>query len=208
MKKLILLAVICCFTALMSCNDKKKLTLDPSTPVILNGQLALCKAIPEPPYSLATITKHAFEMGFQTDTPPAGSRRGGLIGHDLVNNKIRVGEFNEIVTTDNNGNPKLGYFTTCNMQDIVLLAARRENEDNWVNAYEWIDLNLGQLPFPNIHDTIGYIPNRVVEQAETAIHSAFEAGDYEECMRLFEQAYIFIPITGAEWRALKAKGEQ
>lgn len=56
---------------------------------------------------------------------------------------------------------------------------------------------------PNLRDTIAYIPNSVLRAAETAIRAAYEDQDIEECYRLFNDAYTFLPITGEEWRALK-----
>lgn len=56
-------------------------------------------------------------------------------------------------------------------------------------------------------DTIAYIPNSVLRTAETAIISAYETKNIEECYRIFNEAYTFTPITGAEWRALKAAGQ-
>lgn len=56
-------------------------------------------------------------------------------------------------------------------------------------------------------DTVGYIPNSVLRAAEVEIKTAFEALDNEEVYRLFNEAFTFVPVTGAEWRALKAKGE-
>ena len=59
----------------------------------------------------------------------------------------------------------------------------------------------------NVIDTIAYIPNSVLRTAETAIRAAYESKDIEECYSLFNEAYTFAPITGAEWRALKAEGQ-
>lgn len=56
-------------------------------------------------------------------------------------------------------------------------------------------------------DTIAYIPNSVLRAAAKIIKPAFEAGDYATCYKTFDEAFIFIPITGAEWRALKDKNE-
>lgn len=55
-------------------------------------------------------------------------------------------------------------------------------------------------------DTIAYIPNSVLRTAETAIREAYAAKDIDACYTLFNTAYTFIPITGVEWRALKAQG--
>lgn len=56
-------------------------------------------------------------------------------------------------------------------------------------------------------DTLAYVPNRVLRDAAVKIREAYAAKDYQTCYNLFEKAYTFIPITGAEWRELKARGE-
>lgn len=77
-------------------------------------------------------------------------------------------------------------------RDIVIRGA-------WIN-------DTGYNPIPG--DTIAYIPNKVVAAAKVKIDKAYEAGDLEEVMRLFQEAFTAVPITGEEWQALKAKGEQ
>lgn len=56
-------------------------------------------------------------------------------------------------------------------------------------------------------DTIAYIPNGVMQDLEQSITAAYEAGDYSTCYRLFEEGFVFTPITGAEWLELKAEGK-
>lgn len=56
-------------------------------------------------------------------------------------------------------------------------------------------------------DTIAYIPNSVMQDLEYSITAAYEAGDYATCYRLFEDGFVFTPITGAEWLELKAEGK-
>ena len=83
----------------------------------------------------------------------------------------------------------------------VFIANRDVTLEAWTN---W------GTPLWDVHnytqDTIAYIPNAVLETAQAAIEEAYEAGDYATCYKLFEEAYTFYPITGAEWRALKAAG--
>lgn len=55
-------------------------------------------------------------------------------------------------------------------------------------------------------DTIAYISNATLRAAETVIYAAYAQGDYEQVYKLFDQAYTFIPITGAEWRELQRQG--
>lgn len=59
-----------------------------------------------------------------------------------------------------------------------------------------------------IKDTVGYIPNSTLRTVEVVIKAAYAAQDYEQVYKLFDEAYRFIPITGKEWRALKAQGKQ
>ncbi len=56
-------------------------------------------------------------------------------------------------------------------------------------------------------DTIGYIPNSVIKNARGKIKQAYDNGNNEEVYRLFNEAFTFLPVTGAEWRELK-KQEQ
>lgn len=60
----------------------------------------------------------------------------------------------------------------------------------------------------SIRDTIGYIPNSVIRSAETAIKTAYNNNDPDEVLRLFNDAFTFRPITGAEYKALKLQGNQ
>jgi hypothetical protein len=52
-------------------------------------------------------------------------------------------------------------------------------------------------------DTLAYIPNTVLRSAETQIKALFAAKNYEPIYAAFNNAYTFIPISGAEYRALK-----
>lgn len=56
------------------------------------------------------------------------------------------------------------------------------------------------------YDTIAYIPNAVIQEAKRIILDAYARGDYNTCYKTMEEAYVFIPITGKEYRELKAQG--
>lgn len=51
-------------------------------------------------------------------------------------------------------------------------------------------------------DTLAYIPDSVLRKAEIKIKALFAAKDYDSIYTIFNNAYTFIPITGAEYRAL------
>lgn len=211
--KNLLIVFLLSLAMLASCKVDKKPSFDPATKVALNGQLSLQsvagKAKPEAPYSLETIARYALDIGVYSDGAPAPKMRG-IMKHDLASNKIYIGDMHDVVRVID-GKAELGGFVTTNIHDVTLRAApRKDAPDTWIDAYEFWDLEgfKNDMSLTLARDTIGYVPNRVIRDAESKIKTAFEAGDYEECMRLFEQAYIFIPITGEEWRALKAKNEQ
>ena len=65
----------------------------------------------------------------------------------------------------------------------------------------------GTILYPNVTDTVAYVPNAQLIAAEPLVRAAFERGDYDECYRILEKAYTFIPITGAQWRKLKAENK-
>jgi hypothetical protein len=56
------------------------------------------------------------------------------------------------------------------------------------------------------HDTIAYIPNSVVKEAEAGIKAALAAKDTAAVYDIFNDAFKFVPITGAEYRELKRQG--
>lgn len=46
----------------------------------------------------------------------------------------------------------------------------------------------------NDGDTIAYVPDAVINSARPLIESAYEDEDYNEVYRLFDEAFIFLPI--------------
>ena len=57
-----------------------------------------------------------------------------------------------------------------------------------------------------VKDTIAYIPNSVMREAQGRIEKAYNEGNYTEVYKLFHETFRFRPITGKKWRELKAQG--
>lgn len=57
-----------------------------------------------------------------------------------------------------------------------------------------------------VKDTIAYIPNAVMREAQGRIEKAYNEGNYTEVYKLFNETFRFRPITGKKWRELKAQG--
>ena len=65
---------------------------------------------------------------------------------------------------------------------------------------------VGEVPFQTeVVGTIAYIPNAIIRDAEEKIKTAYTGENEAAVYALFMSAYKFIPITGAEWRALENK---
>ena len=63
-------------------------------------------------------------------------------------------------------------------------------------------------PYGAPRDTLAYIPNATLRAAEVLIKQAYEAKDMQLILNTFNTAFTFIPITGAEYKALKAQNLQ
>lgn len=99
--------------------------------------------------------------------------------------------------------PKLLMWAT----DVITLNGDLQEDFITANDVVLVHYSTSSSDPNNVIDTIAYIPNSVLRAAETSIRAAYEAKDIEECYRLFNEAYTFTPITGAEWRTLKANGQ-
>ena len=55
----------------------------------------------------------------------------------------------------------------------------------------------------NAFDTIAYIPNSNMNKANSSIINAFNQSRYEECYKIFEELFIFTPITGEQYLKIK-----
>lgn len=72
---------------------------------------------------------------------------------------------------------------------------------------EGFDIVIRRHPTIDTHDTIAYVPNSVLNAARVRIQAAYAEQNYTAVYAIFDSAFVFIPITGAEWRALKAAGQ-
>lgn len=79
----------------------------------------------------------------------------------------------------------------------------------FIEASDCVLQRIINLDKPNmVIDTIAYIPNSVLRAAEAQIKEAYAKSDFTTCYKVFNEAFIFIPINGSEWRALKAENKQ
>lgn len=198
-----LLIILSLIILAVSCNDKETPNiLDPTTQITLNA--ATSKVIPpSAPYSIDTIVRYAMIWSFRSQLSEKPSEGGiSTESRDFEAKTLKIGIAEQVVFIDKKGDPQLGLLMTAGLYDVVLGVKHLESKPG-----HWFDILHPSFDYSQEKDTLGYIPNAVVRKAEADIKAAFNAKDYDECMRLFREAYVFIPITGPEWRELKAKGE-
>jgi hypothetical protein len=58
----------------------------------------------------------------------------------------------------------------------------------------------------HIWDTIAYIPNSVMQEAYNQIQPLFQAGKWQDIYDTFNNAFVFLPITGEDYRNLVKQG--
>ncbi len=210
--KVILCSLLGCLL-LVGCK-KESGQLDPDAKISVTGVRSLTKGasdwadIPEDGIahtgitdSLEFITKYACECQMSMPNGLTPGRGFGFddgtyyILRDLANNKLKFWGTDAISSAGS-----LGDFVTT-YTDMVVTVAK------WEDGTAAMPLGFDMMRYNDvIFDTVAYIPNSVVLDARAKITTAFDAGDYETCYRLFDDAYVFLPITGAKWRALKAAG--
>lgn len=122
---------------------------------------------------------------------------------DTVNPALKLLMKDVVYKTLDDDTPLLeGFFLT--LRDVVFIRNLHiEKGDTTFCGYEK-DYS-GSMLYVHEQDTVAYVPNAQLEKAEPLVRAAFAKGDYEQCYKMLEKAYTFIPITGAQWRKLKAE---
>ena len=186
-----LLAVVAVLTvlALTACNEKPKGQLKQGAMVYINVKEKGLKAMEgdtnteEKLYTPEEVVKEA--LNFCLDTPEGVIN--GLNGisdemKDFENNRIKMwGE--QIVDRDGE---LVEYFMKC--KNVRICNGKYPDKDNHRNI-------------------IAYIPNKVMQEGWIKIKKAYDAGNYDEVYRLFQEVYTAIPITPSEYQKLVEKGE-
>ena len=139
-------------------------------------------------------------------TPTQGGGKGfSAEMRDTVNPALKLLMKDVIFTVYKNEKPRLETFFLT-LRDVVFeRPIHIENGDTVFCGYDK-EYN-GTILHTTIVDTIAYVPNAQLEAAEKLVRAAYERGEYDRCYQILEKAYTFIPITGAQWRKLKAENK-
>lgn len=195
---------------LAGCKKEKNGPLDPSAMLALNA--------PKEAQANEAATTKAADGEQQRLTPrqvvekatnffyyELGEDKTGQPGQGVITDLMRDIEHNRIVF------PK-GYIIQSDRDNLL-----NTNFIEGSNFILLINKGLAEVGYPTDHpyywfrysyDTVAYIPSRIIKEASAKIKAAYGRGDYAACYKLFEEAYVFYPITGRELKELQERGEE
>lgn len=182
MKKYLILIITVALFACSKEDDKGK--LDPNAMVSIRADLTATSLTKAGHLSNLEIVRQTAIMSFYNEELTGGSISRGFSDaqKDEVNLRLLMWG-TDIIDQDGN------YVTEfINGRDFV------------------ISRNLSPSGTTPVFDTIAYIPQSVIVAARNHIRTAYDQSDFRTVYDLFDNAFTFRATTGAEWRALKAQG--
>lgn len=88
-----------------------------------------------------------------------------------------------------------------------IITEKGELEEYFIRAKD-VRICNGKYPDKDNHrNIIAYIPNKVMQEGWVKIKAAYDAGNYDEVYRIFQEVYTAIPITPSEYAKLRAEGK-
>lgn len=198
MKRIVPIIMLAIAFVLVGCKKKTDLSGLIDAGIAVNGTTQTTKTITVPaPGEMTPEDSVAFVVKYAYEWWSAGNRHRMFASQDRDFEHNRLMFYGIDVMYDEE---TLGLLITDDSNyDIVFVVAYTQEGV----AQTDVDFNPGEI---TRLDTVAYIPNEVLFRARREIKAAFAAKDYERCFDLFDKAFIFVPTTGAKWRALKAAG--
>lgn len=209
MKNIIILSIISFVLILTGC---KKDDAGAPTRLAINGAKSLRNSRSTSDLArLNWIAKHVWEV---TGTGFAGGfnyqpKDHPYVQRDTINGKLFFFGDDAIggINADKDG---LGRFLSLASNQVFIVVCDSEGNvrGDWSETdAAFLDNALNRPEVKQTIDTVAYIPNAVIEKTRREVLEALKAGDNQRCYELFDKAIVFIPITGAEYRELEARGE-
>ncbi|MBE5033459.1 hypothetical protein [Gallalistipes aquisgranensis] len=208
MKHIVLLLLLS--ASLLSCK-KEEATTFPNR-LAINGVASLSRSARDPQNlkdTLNRIVKYTLQMlgrDFGAYTFEFGAPGTKSWHRDTVNGRFFFWDL-FVLSKDKK---EVGQFLK-DAKDVVYRIHRDSEGCIWGPWSETNDQYYANKKNPNIItgiiDTVAYTPNSVIRKAREGVEAALAKGDYNLCRKIFDEEIVFIPITGAEYRELQARGE-
>ena len=207
MKHIVLLLLLS--ASLFSCK-KEEATTFPNR-LAINGVASLSRSTRDPQNlkdTLNRIVKYTLQMlgrDFGAYTFEFGAPGTKSWHRDTVNGRFFFWDL-FVLSKDKK---EVGQFLK-DAKDVVYRIERNSEGNIWGPWSETNDLYYANQKNPNViyyTDTVAYTPNSVIRKAREGVEAALAKKDYNLCRKIFDEEIVFIPITGAEYRELQARGE-
>ena len=173
------------FIACESDNSKPKFRLDPNAKVYVKAQISSKSADHLTPLE---VVKKATVLNFHNDLLSSSYATATWVGKDTISAEPALLRWGKDIIYDTDGYGHYGLQT------------------DFIYGYDMVICSGAMVNGQPRYDTLAYIPNANITAAREAILEALEAKDTVAVYGIFKDAFKFTPITGAEWRALKAQG--
>ena len=173
-------------SACESDNSKPKFRLDPNAKVYVKAQISSKSADHLTP--LEVVKKATVMNGFNLEVAGTSPITWTWVGKDTISAEPALLRWGTDIIYDTDGYGNYGL--------------QRE----FIYAFDLVICSGAMVNGQPRYDTLAYIPNSNITNARAAIIQAYESKDTSAVYDIFKNAFKFIPITGAEWRALKAQG--
>ncbi|MFA5849935.1 MAG: hypothetical protein WC833_08625 [Bacteroidales bacterium] len=149
-----------------------------------NAMISLRPALTKSVMNVADIVKYTTDISFYNTgiSPNSVSRMFSVAQRDIANTRLLMWG-TDIITQQ-------GKYCT-----------------DFIEGRDIVFRVLTSPTWPAIWDTVAYIPNSIIASARTKIIKEFADSNYTAVYRVFDSAFVFTPITGAQWKALKLAGQ-
>lgn len=184
MKK-VLLIILGVFALLVACEDDENNKFDSNHRLYINGVDKANKAI------VYTDRMSASEI-VRIDSVWLRSEYNGVILTELF--EFALGN---IDTINNRFAMQAGYINN-GTYDNIFFSQRNYYLTKYVKD---------TIGFSGTVDTLAYVPNKQITDAKAKIDSLFPLEKWSEIYDIFNNAFTFIPCTGAELRELEKSGK-
>lgn len=195
MKKLIIIALVAIAFASCEKDETKSFKINATDKISIKPSTSVAKY---PMQKVSSVYTHLSALDIVKQTTEISFVYGTT---NLVAARSFASEQRDITSET----PKLLMWAT----DVISLDGKLQNdfESNFLQARDVVLVHYDNSNV-NLRDTIAYVKNSTLRDAEALIVSAYNDKNIDACYSAFNTAYTFIPVTGAEWRALKAQGLQ
>lgn len=188
MKKLFILSLIALLmSACDDSEDAKVFKIDPTAKVYVKGQASTSKSANH--LTPLEVVKRATVMnGYNQEVAGTSYITWTWVGKDTLSPEPALLRWGRDIIYDTDGYGNYGL------------------QNEFIYAYDLVICSGAMVNGLPKYDTLAYIPNSNITNARAEIIQAYESKDTSAVYDIFKNAFKFIPITGAEWRALKAQG--